>query len=227
MQNIRMKIKYKFKEILPNIFVIIVKDKYDRAMLFCRAQEYYESPSTKFRGKEFSIWDYMKWYHVQNGHGFSYCADWSGFNIPIEVLKECYRKLNKIETPYDKVMDQILSSILPNTGYVIGCGDIKGDTFKHEVCHALYHTNKNYKKQMDNLTKGLPKKYYNIFANNLMQMGYTTKVIDDEIQAYLQYGYEEIKFGKGVDIKIREEYNMIYKTAAKYIHDFFNKTKSK
>jgi len=210
-----VKINYQLKEILPDIFAVIVKDKYDRAMLFCRPQEYYESPSAKFRGKEFSIWDYMKWYHTKNENGFSYGADWSGFNIPIAVLKECYRKLNKTESPYDKVMDQILSRILPNTGYVIGCGDTKGETFKHEICHALYHTNKNYKKQMDNLTKGLPQKYYHTFKKNLLGMGYTTKVINDEIQAYLQYGYGEDRFSKGVNFKQLKQYNKIYLEAAK------------
>jgi hypothetical protein len=210
-----MIIKYKLKEVLPNIFAVIVKDKYDRAMLFCRAQEYYESPSTKFRGKEFSIWDYMKWYHEQNGHGFSYGGDWSGFNIPVAVLKECYTKLNKTETPYDKIMDQILSRILPNTGYVIGCGNTTGITFKHEICHALYHTNKNYKKQMDVYTKGLPKKYYDTFKKNILEMGYATKVVDDEIQAYIQYGYDEARFSKGVNFKQLKEYNKIYREAAK------------
>jgi len=212
-----VKINYKIKEVKPNVFAVIVKDKYDRAMLFCRAQEYYESPSPKFRGKNFSIWDYMKWYHEQNSWGFSYGADWSGFNIPLKVVRECYNKLTKSETPYDKIMDQILNKLKlqGSEGYLIGAKDTEGETFKHEVCHALYHTDKDYKKQMDALTHGLPKKYYNVFASNLVQMGYTTKVVDDEIQAYLQYGYEEPKFGTGVDIDVRKEYSDIYKKAAK------------
>jgi len=210
--------KYKIKEVKPNIFAIIVKDKYDRAMLFCRAQEYYESPSAKFRGKNFSIWDYMKWYHEQYKFGFSYGRDWTGFNIPLKTVRECYNKLTKPETPYDKVMDEILNKLKlqGSESYLIGAKDTEGETFKHEVCHALYHTDKNYKKQMDALTHGLPKKYYNVFASNLVQMGYTTKVVDDEIQAYLQYGYEEPKFGMGVDIEVRKEYSDIYKEAAKH-----------
>ena len=104
-------INYKIKEVKPNVFAVIVKDKYDRAMLFCRAQEYYESPSSKFRGKNFSIWDYMKWYHEQNHWGFSYGADWSGFNIPLKTVRECYNKLTKPESPYDKVMDEILNKL--------------------------------------------------------------------------------------------------------------------
>jgi hypothetical protein len=208
-------IQYTIKEVGHNIFAVIVKDKYDRAMLFCRAQEYYECPSLKFRGKQFSIWGYMKWYHEQYDRGFSYGNDWSGFNIPISILKECYNKLNKIETPYDKVMDKIIGQISGNTGYIIGCGNTQGETFKHEVCHALYHTNKNYKKQMDIYTEGLPKKYYDIFKKNLLAMGYSSKVINDEIQAYLQYGYDDDRFGKGVSLKQLKQYSQIYKEAVK------------
>jgi hypothetical protein len=212
-------VKYKIKEVKPNVFAVIVKDKYDRAMLFCRAQEYYESPSLKFRGKNFSIWDYMKWYHEQKDWGFTYGADWSGFNIPFKIICECYSKLTKPETPYDRVMDEIIrkikSMIVNETTYVIGCENVTDGVFKHEVCHALYHTNKNYKKQMDAYTHGLPKKYYNTFKINILKMGYAEKVVYDEIQAYLQYGYEEAQFGKGVDIDVRKEYSNIYKEAAK------------
>ena len=211
-----MKIKHYIKEVKPLVFAVIIKNKYDRAMTFCRVQEYYESPSPKFRGKQFSIWDYMKWYDEQNGWGFSYGADWSGFNIPVKVIRECYNGLNKYETPYDKVMESIIHKIeMHREGYVIGCGDMKGDTFKHEVCHGLYYTNKEYKKKMDALTKGLPKKYYETFKKNILEMGYASKVVDDEIQAYLQYGYENPDFGRGVDIGVRIEYSNLYQKQAK------------
>lgn len=214
-----MKISYKIKEVCPNVFAVIVKDKYDRAMLFCRAQEYYESPATKFRGKNFSIWEYMKWYNDKYRRGFSYGADWSGFNIPFKTIQECYHKLNKVESPYDKLMDEIIrkikSRLTNETTYVVGCSNITDGVFKHEVCHAMYHTNKNYKKQMNIYTKELPKKHYNVFKSNILNMGYAAKVVDDEIQAYLQYGYQEEKFGNGVDIHVRKEYSNIYKEAAK------------
>jgi hypothetical protein len=211
-----MNVKYQIKEVKPSIFAVIIKNKYDRAMTFCRVQEYYESPSPKFRGKQFSIWDYMKWYDGQNGWGFSYGADWSGFNIPIKIVRECYNGLNKYETPYDKIMGDIIHKIeMYREGYVIGCGDTKGDTFKHEVCHGLYYTNKEYKKKMDALTKGLPKQIYNTFKKNILKMGYTTKVVDDEIQAYLQYGYQNPDFGRGVDIDVRIQYSELYQKQAK------------
>jgi hypothetical protein len=211
-----MKIKYQIKEVNPLVFAVIIKDKYDRAMTFCRVQEYYESPSPKFRGKQFSIWDYMKWYHERYGKGFSYGDDWSGFNIPIKVIRDCYNGLNKYETPYDKIMESIIHKVeMCREGYVIGCGSTICDTFKHEVCHGLYYTNKEYKKRMDALTKGLPKKYYDTFKKNILEMGYAAKVVDDEIQAYLQYGYEQPDFGREVDIDVRIEYSSLYKQQSK------------
>jgi hypothetical protein len=207
--------QYRIKEVKPNIFAVIVKDKYDRAMLFCRVQEYYESPNPKFRGKNFSIWDYMKWYNTKYGKGFSYGADWSGFNIPLKVINECICKLNKFETPYDKIMNEISHEVSKKStnGYLIACKDTKGETFKHEVCHGLYYTDPEYRKNVDQVTKQLPKEHYNIFKKNLMEMGYATKVINDEIQAYLQYGFENDSFGRGVTLKEREKYNKLYKSS--------------
>lgn len=68
---------------------------------------------------------------------------------------------------------------------------------------------------MDIYTKGLPKKYYNVFKKNLMNLGYSNKVINDEIQAYIQHGWEDDNFGKGVDIRVRKEYSDIYRESAK------------
>jgi hypothetical protein len=43
-----------------------------------------------------------------------------------------------------------------------------------------------------------------------MEMGYATKVIDDEIQAYLQCDYNHKNFAKGVPLKDRTKYNKFY-----------------
>ena len=206
-----MDIKYKIKEVKPNVFAVIVKDNYDRAMLFCRAQEYYESPNKKFRGKDFSIWDYMKWYSEEYGRGFSYGSDWSGFNIPFDIMWKCYNEC-EMETPYDEVMWEILTEIDRRTDtkkkcYVIGAGDLTGETFQHEVCHGLWYTNQAYKKQAKNVLMTFHPEHYKVFKENLIDMGYTDGVIDDEIHAYLTTNWNYGKFGKGVDIKIRERYN--------------------
>ena len=50
------------KEVKPFIYCVEVDDDYDRAMLFCRYQEFYESPYKKFRGKPFGWMEYMRFY---------------------------------------------------------------------------------------------------------------------------------------------------------------------
>ena len=80
-----MKIDYKIEEVRPNVFAVIVKDHYHRAMLFCRVQEYYESPNPDFRGKNFSIWDYIEWYSREHNDVFTYTFDWGGFKIPLKT----------------------------------------------------------------------------------------------------------------------------------------------
>ena len=211
-----MNIKYKIKEVKPNIFAVIVKDNYDRAMLFCRGQEYYESPNKKFRGKDFSIWDYMKWYSSEYKRGFSYGSDWSGFNIPFDIVWECYQS-NEMETPYDETMWEILGEIdskmdINKKAYIIGAGNVEDDTFQHEVCHGLWYTNPAYKKEAKLVLSTIPQEHKDIFKENLLEMGYTDKVIDDEIQAYLSFGHDNDNFGKGVDIKDRKKYYKAFET---------------
>lgn len=210
-----MKINYKIKEVKPKVFAVIIKDKYDRAMTFLRGQEYYESPNPKFRNKkDFEIWDYMKWYSLNNKVGFTYASDWSGFNIPLVKLIELYDAGKFTYTPYDEVMDKIVWEIYEknwdSTGYIIGTESIKGDTFNHEVCHGLYYTNEEYKKIADQITKNIPKDHYKILKNNLIKMGYTNQVIDDEIHAYLCYGWNWQTFGYGVPYHDRLEYSRKY-----------------
>lgn len=208
-------INYKIEKVKPKIFAVIVEDSYDRAMLFLRIQEFYECPTPQFRGNiHFSFTEYMKWYTKEYG-GFTYGIDWSGFNVPLEVAYACYDTLRDRYTDYDDVMESIVHQIYELNGdaadgYIIGVGNMTGDTFKHEVCHALYHTDSNYKSVVDKATGYINEKHYNVFKNNLIEMGYTEAVIDDEIQAYMQYGWESDDFGKGVPMEIREMYNDWY-----------------
>ena len=216
-----MKIDYKIEEVRPNVFAVIVKDHYHRAMLFCRVQEYYESPNPEFRGKNFSIWDYIEWYSRRNNDVFTYTYDWGGFNIPLKTAWDCYEKLKETETPYDKVMDEIIRTIemtmfnKKNTrnwnAYIIGADSTESDTFEHEICHGLYATNKGYRELVDEVTIAIPLKDYQTFRKNLLKMGYNGIVIDDEIQAYLSTNYDYSKFSKGVSRKLCKELHKQYK----------------
>lgn len=201
----QMKIKYKVKEVAPKIYAVIIEDNYDRAMTFLRGQEYYESPNLKFRGKSFEIWDYMKWYSLNNKKGFTYALDWTGFNIPLIKLIKCYDEGDFVFTPYDEVMNEIVWDLyekdFDSTKYVIGTKNITDEVFKHEVCHGLWYTNKEYKKIAKGLVAQISAKHYKIYKANLLSMGYTNKVVDDEIQAYLTTFWNYLDFCKGVETK--------------------------
>ena len=215
-----MKIEYKIDEVRPSVFAVIVKDHYHRAMLFCRVQEYYESPNPEFRGKNFSIWDYIEWYSREHGDVFTYTFDWGGFNIPLNVAESCYSKLLKKGefTPYDLEMNYIVKTIRGMVGngkaYIIGAPTTEDETFEHEVCHGLYATNKEYKALVDEITETIEWQDYLKFEGNLLDMGYTAAVIPDEIQAYLSTNYEYTKFSKGVSKRkckaLHKEYKKVF-----------------
>lgn len=202
-------IKYKLKTIKNNIFVIIVKNRYDLGMLFCRVQEFYESP--KFKNKNFSIWKYFDWYSKTNLGFFSYPKDYCGYNVPLKIARLCYNK-NKVESPYDVIFNKLLNSIKAKDGYIIGVDNLSSDIFKHELCHALYHTDKNYKNKMDSITKSLSKNEISKFKKNLKNKGYCVGVTFDEIQAYMAIE-ENNSISKSVKNrkKLHNKYKKVFK----------------
>jgi hypothetical protein len=228
---------YKIEKVKDFIYCVQMPDRYDRAMTFCRAQEFYESPNDNFRGKPFSIWEYIKWYSLENKKGFSYGMDWSGFNIPLKEICRCYELLEltygkKDHTIYDHTLLEILEKVkqdlkgptkLLNTTYIIGTDGKINDTFKHEICHGLYSTNTKYRSKANSLIKTLKTKnpkVYNTLKANICEMGYSELIAEDEIQAYLQFGFDEHQFGKNVDLKERRLLNKEYKEK---LYDAFEK----
>lgn len=218
---IAMKIpEVKIEEVKPGIFAVFLDDEYHLPMLFCRVQEFYESDNDEFRGKKFSIWRYMEWYSKSRSGSFSYPSDWSGFNIPFEILEKCYSIHEEDETPYDAVMRGIIGEVNKrklgeSLAYVIGVGSAEGDetVLEHEICHGMYYIDPEYKAKTDSITENLESQYRNEFKKfrkNLLSMGYHEGVIKDELQAYLISSPLSGSFSKGVDAdvcwKIHESY---------------------
>lgn len=205
--------KYSVKEIKENIIAIVIPDDYQRAMLFCRTQEFYESPNEKFRNQQFSIWDYFDWYSKKYGNGcFSYTKDFVGYNFPLIVAKKCYQ-MNDAETPYDKEMIKIIDSIFEEgkRKYLIGVDSLKNSTFDHELAHAFYYVDLNYQKTMDGVVRKISKFNYSKFKSNLKTIGYCSSVFKDEIQAYMSTEINK-KVTKGIlgKKKIHKSFKSIF-----------------
>lgn len=206
-------VKGKVKEVKPFIYCVEVDDNYDRAMLFCRYQEFYESPYKKFRGKPFTWMEYMRHYkNVWKKGVFTYPEDWSGYNIPSNIVEKGVDIFYK-ETEYDIIMNDIyfycaLDAQNKNNGtrhdwYLIGVSSKDKGTMNHEIAHGLYYTNQEYKKRMLYQLSLIPKKVMDKIDKKLIKMGYVNdrKILDDEAQAFLSTGLYN-----GLDTKEIEKY---------------------
>lgn len=194
------------KKQIFNSVLVSASSSSELAEAFMRFQEYYENPF--WQEKIFTIGQFKNWYSENYG-GDTYRHDWHGFNIPSSVLipfkKGLFDPLTKLEKG---LLD--FFKYRNDDFYIIGANE--DDVLKHELCHALYYTNKNYKKEIDEVLN-LNKKQINLAEKHLVKKGYSKKVIYDEIQAYILDGdyFEENKINLPLALK-----NDIIKIFKKY-----------
>jgi hypothetical protein len=213
---------YEIKEILPNIFHLHFQTKGELTRTFIRFQEYYESP--EFRNKIFSLKEYKQWYIKNSKKGlttnkFTYFSDWSGFNIPSNILIPFYEgKLNPLLKREKVFLEEFKNKT--SSFYVIGTFESKREiTLQHEIGHALYSTNKEYKEKINNILESMPNHIIKTFNNYFSKSGgYHESVFDDERHAYLISDGKNKKFIEK-DLKLTSDEILEY---TKKIHDIFN-----
>jgi hypothetical protein len=207
-----MKIDYKINEIYDNIYHCIIDDRYDLAMTFCRIQEFYESSFSEIRGKVFSMIEFQRMYSKKYGEGaFTYTNDWAGFNVPSTVIWNLYygskiKDFNEYDLVFQKIIDEIS---FKNTEkyYLIGTMSEDTETINHEVAHAFYCLNPKYRSKSNKILSKLDKGTYQQLEKVLVSIGYTKKVIKDEINAYLSTGThppEDLKLNKKQTCNLKE-----------------------
>jgi len=147
---------------------------------FIRFQEYYESPSKKYRNKIFTLGDIKRYYSLQYG-GDLYSELWVGFNFPSSVLVSFKQGLFDPLTTQEKELLGLLKYRNDNY-YIIGAQN--NSTLRHELSHAMYGYDKKYKHEIDIFIK----KYYKQFSKAskyILKKGYDKSVLNDELQAYI------------------------------------------
>jgi hypothetical protein len=147
---------------------------------FIRFQEYYESPNKKFRNNIFTLG------HIKNYYSLEYGADlyselWVGFNFPSIVLSPFKQGLFDPLTEQEKELLNLLR-YRHDTFYIIGAQN--NSTLRHELSHAMYGYNSEYKNEIDNYIFK-HKKSFNKVAKHILQRGYDKSVLNDELQAYI------------------------------------------
>jgi hypothetical protein len=174
-----------------NIYLFTSKTVKELTLTFFRVQEYYESQLKELNRAKFNTFDFLD-ASMEDDGTIEYFSYWTGFNIPGDIVNEWWAKQDvEHATPYElKLFSQLKDENLDFSQpyYIIGALASEKDVIKHEIAHALYHTNVEYNKEMFELTTELMYEH-NIDYLNLRQelknMGYCEEVLDDEVQAYL------------------------------------------
>lgn len=180
----------KFKTIAPNIYWIDFNSQYELASTFLRFQEHYESP--EFKDKVFTLGQYREWYKTTRQHGeFSYYKDWNGFNVPSYVFKPF---VNGLFDPLSEDERELMFLLMRNgvdlqsDFYLVGTHSGEIEVLDHEICHALYHTNPEYR---DRMVRLMAEEDLQPMHKTLIDMGYHKDLCEDEAHAYICTGFDE------------------------------------
>ena len=178
------------KQIAPKIYWIDYDNQEDLAMSFLRFQEHYESP--EFKDEIFTIGQYREWYKTTSKTGaFTYATDWNGFNVPSYAFKPF---INGIFDPLTEREDKLLIAMalggidFDSDFYLIGTHSGEIDVLEHEVCHALYYVNSEYRDKMNEL---MSQHDLSDLHDILINMGYHKDLCQDESHAYICTGFEK------------------------------------
>lgn len=180
----------KIEEITDSVFHVIADTQYDISSTFLRVQEFYESPFKEIRKRFFTHEQCMD-LHAHKDNIFSYFEDWAGFNIPGNVFDKWVRLFgddlwDKEKELVDLVYEQLEKKSNKFKFYVIG-SFLREDEriLDHELSHAWFYLDPEYKQTMLKLARKLPKQAKAQLKHYLKNDGYTPEVFNDEIIAYL------------------------------------------
>jgi len=181
--------------VLPGLIHIHFNTQYEVTSTFLRLQEFYESSYEEIRNNHFTLEQYMDAYAKDHGN-FTYTVDWSGFNVPSNVIEEFAQLFQNDLLDKEKHFLHIILDIVDKEGwdkyYVIASSrDIgsdggkkdQADVMKHEIAHGLWYLDPDYKKEQMKSVKKV-KEFNADIGSVLQKMGYCKEVVDDELQAY-------------------------------------------
>lgn len=177
-----------------HIWAIKSPDDYTRALMFMRPQEFYESSFEEIIGKQFKVTDFVNIYKQHYGkQQFTYGSDWSGFNIPSNILEECMFNIPEDEiNNWDKLMLSTINTIKEVEGdhnyYLLGVDELSNRLLEHEFAHAMYFTLPEYKAEMTKMNDECDPTVKDMMCKCITEYGYADHVLPDELQAYMSTG---------------------------------------
>lgn len=193
----------KTKKLRDDIVLVTFPDKFELCFTFFRIQEFYESPNRKLRAKYFdyetAIAEYVKTScKDRDNRVFTYFSDWSGFNIPGEVVDRfafLFGTKADLTRRESELLLKVHTRVNTKRFYLIGAIEGEEDVIKHELAHAFYYLSKEYRDEMKSLIDRDNPMIKDV-CKHLLSIGYCKEVLDDEIQAYLGTGIRENMISK-------------------------------
>lgn len=189
-----------------NVFLAEFATQYELASTFLRFQEHFES--VRFGGRTFSLEQFMDWYASQYGR-FSYFEDWTGFNVPSTALDPF------LAGKFDPLLDKEKRFLALFEGerepfYIIGVSkSSSGGDLTHELAHALFFTNANYRAAVSEAMRGYDTR---AIERELRQLSYGKRVLKDEVHAYLIAGDRSVPAAAKAAFKLlRKELRSLFR----------------
>lgn len=185
----------------PGVVHVQFTDSYQMNMTMIRFQESYESP--RFAGKDFSLEEYMDWY-AYNEHktrfwrpsvrGFDYLTRVLGTNVPGDSFKITFERLSfaddlreKEKALYDEVRGAITEGQWESGRfYVIGTYGSSKVVVAHELAHARWGLDPDYKEAMEGIVTELLTPG---FQKAILKRGYSPDMVKDEAHAFALTGW--------------------------------------
>lgn len=196
------------KTISPGVMLVTFPNKKELTFTMCRVEEFYEAASDKLQGKVFTWPEFLDEFLDDKGN-IDYFSFWAGFNVPGEVFNEWSYKFRDLSSREFRLIE-LVSTELSLHGltdsdkyYVIAAEENNSAVADHEMAHARFYVDAQYKDRMLTLNSQLDADVRKLLIDEFINLGYSQTVFEDEIQAYLStssYDYMKNRFNMSVDM---------------------------
>jgi len=162
------------------VMSLIFHSKKEMALTMMRMAEYYESPHSHIKGKYFTHEQLIDAYSDDDGN-FTYMNFYEGYNLPFIAIQRFKRDAEEFTARETDIIKLFSAS---NAKYLITTLEGDTNTLDHELAHARWAIDSEYKQQMLKIICSIPKNTYAFLQYDLMAH-YDADVLDDELQAYM------------------------------------------
>lgn len=198
---------------LRDCFILLYPSAYECADAFFRIDQIIDNKKL-FINRHITREELLDKYMSRTGHT-DYKQHWAGFYVH---AKSIYRVLNNCNDLSDKERELKIvcfENDIQNEDTVIAC--VKGDKLllDHEIAHAFYDNNEDYKKLVNNILSDVD---LTEFKEVLIDTGYTTRnnqEAKDELHAFIISGISNLQ----IDDKLKNKLLVYKKPLTKILKD--------